>query len=111
MQGVPTLWGSFEIKNVRLLQKMLHQYYGSIRGVDNVAPGPPPATFNSSGLISAASLTSNVTFSPTAPCTESGTSLGKLDHEKLGLVSYSFPICKFILFQWHCQCMDIYVDC
>ena len=28
MQGVPTLWGSFEIKNVRLIQKMLYQYNG-----------------------------------------------------------------------------------
>jgi twinkle protein len=27
-QGVPALWGSFEIKNFRLAQKMLQQYYG-----------------------------------------------------------------------------------
>lgn len=26
MQGVPTLWGSFEIKNIRLLKMMLTQY-------------------------------------------------------------------------------------
>lgn len=26
LQGVPTLWGSFEIKNVRLMQKMLQQF-------------------------------------------------------------------------------------
>ena len=26
-QGVPTLWGSFEIKNVQLVKQMLQQYY------------------------------------------------------------------------------------
>lgn len=31
-QNVPVLWGSFEIKNVRLLQKMLLQYYGRRTG-------------------------------------------------------------------------------
>lgn len=25
-QGVPTLWGSFEIKNERLIEAMVHQY-------------------------------------------------------------------------------------
>ena len=25
--GIPTLWGSFEVKNTRLLSKMLHQYH------------------------------------------------------------------------------------
>jgi len=29
-QGIPTLWGSFEIQNVRLAQKMLHQYNSSL---------------------------------------------------------------------------------
>eukprot|EP01035_Chromulina_nebulosa_P018279 gene18279-23956_t len=28
-QGMPTLWGSFEIKNHRLLLKLLNQYYGN----------------------------------------------------------------------------------
>lgn len=27
-QGVSTLWGSFEVKNTRLMQKMLHQFAG-----------------------------------------------------------------------------------
>ena len=29
-QGVPTLWGSFEIKNSRLLEKMLRQYHRTL---------------------------------------------------------------------------------
>lgn len=29
-QGIPTLWGSFEITNVRLAEKMLHQYNESL---------------------------------------------------------------------------------
>lgn len=27
-QGVPTLWGSFEVKNVRLLKRMMQQHCG-----------------------------------------------------------------------------------
>ena len=28
LQGVNTLWGSFEVKNTKLVKKMLQQYYG-----------------------------------------------------------------------------------
>jgi twinkle protein len=32
-QGIPTLWGSFEVKNTRLLRTMMHQFVG--RNLDN----------------------------------------------------------------------------
>ena len=39
-QGVNTLWGSFEIKNTKLLKKMLQQYHGKplheVRSQDNI---------------------------------------------------------------------------
>jgi hypothetical protein len=37
LQGVPTLWGSFEITNVKLIQKMIQQYHR----VENLALLPP----------------------------------------------------------------------
>lgn len=37
-KGAPTLWGSFEIQNKRLVQKMLQQYCSAGR-VEQLPPG------------------------------------------------------------------------
>ena len=73
-----------------------NQYYGSIRGVSNTIPistpvtAMAPASFHSSGIISAASLNMNKpnNETPVNPPVEPVTSLAKLDHDKLSLVCY-----------------------
>ncbi len=70
--GAPTLWGSFEIKNVRLLQKMLFQYYGLI--TNNKGRVDPNDAFATDKLDSNPEVSASMEFL-------------KLDKEKLELVS------------------------
>eukprot|EP00750_Incisomonas_marina_P007637 INCI15017.5.p2 GENE.INCI15017.5~~INCI15017.5.p2 ORF type:complete len:656 (+),score=82.53 INCI15017.5:118-2085(+) len=50
-QGVSTLWGSFEVKNTRLMQKMLHQFAGM-----GLAFGAPQVAGQKSSTASAAAM-------------------------------------------------------
>ena len=77
MQGVPTLWGSFEIKNVRLIQKMLYQYNGLLFSNRQKVPQSAAQTTNS--IISADDLSVSTKSTPTSP---------NLTKDKLNLVCY-----------------------
>ena len=67
MMGIPTLWGSFEIKNVRLLQKMLGQYNGFINYKHEMVPtGTTNSGLGSSGLGSMGMMNSTIVSADTA---------------------------------------------